>query len=191
MTEFLIAATVPDKPVSLDERLRAIEADIRSFDLSCCQLYHEKVKRKSDGITPIIDTSVEHGFERVTFCSNKTRASRLGCAHTSARVRLKNLIRKLPESFCHQAQAEHWTKCVIRLEMAIIRADMKKSDYELEHARCSANLCTSTQPAASTTEQLADLNEKIRLIELEHNACIQQLSSLCDEILDVVVKRAP
>lgn len=191
MTVFPIAATAPDMPVSLDEKRQAIEAALRNFDLSCCLLHHEKVKHESDGIIPIMDTSVEHGFKRVTFCSNQTRSNRLGCAHTIARTRLKELIRELSENFCSQAQAEHWTQCVKRLEMDIIHADMKKSDYELEHARCSANLCASTQPMAGNTGQLEDLNEKIRLIESEHSACIQQLSSLCDEILNVVAKSTP
>ena len=174
-----------NKPVSVNQviDLPALRARLASFELVRCGMRHEQIQREPDGLLPLVDASVDHGFVRETYCDSAIRSSRLSCAHTTARYKLAEMLDQIPGSVRNAEQVSQWKEKISKLDMAIIEVDQKKSDAELVHARESDRVCASLEHAAEARQALDQISLKIRQLVSSHNAYSDQLSELLREIL--------
>ena len=161
-----------------------IRKELENFEFIHCGMAHEKIQRESDGISPLHDCAADHGLKRVTYCNAQVRSRRMGCAHTTARIKFLEILDKVPKTGLSSEKVEAWKQQVSDLDFAIIQVDQRKSDSELQHAQKSIELCDSPTKQAEISADLHKLNKVIDNQINEHGNYLNQLKSLRDEVLE-------
>lgn len=175
-----------DNQKSESDRLQNLRQLISGFDLVKCLMHHEKIKRESDGLYPVLNAAVDHGFQRVPFCTAEVRGKRLACAHTGARNRLTRALEGLSETVFSPDQVAQWKDRISQLEFKIVHLDWKKGDMEKEHARQSKEFCDGGGQVSEAEEAFREIDGTIRDLVDKHCVCVDRLSELLDEIQNVL-----
>ncbi|WP_156817092.1 hypothetical protein [Rubritalea marina] len=147
---------------------------------------HEKVQRSNNGIDPLPCSLSGEGFKRFQYCSNAIRSKRLGCAHTTARIRMLQILDDLPTRVAPEKQIEQWKSIVQELEQSIIDVDRKKSDAELAHAIQSAEIQREATKKSEIQGKLANTAAHIAELIKTHNHYLDKLERLRNEVLDTL-----
>jgi hypothetical protein len=75
--------------------LYSLREEIAALSIVKCRMSHERVIRAGERMLPVICNFTESNYERVGLCRPEIRAKRLGCSHTSARIKLDEAINEL------------------------------------------------------------------------------------------------
>ena len=105
---------------SESDQLQNLRQLISGFDVVKCRMHHEKVQREPDGLCPVLNASIDHGFQRVPFCTGEVRRQRIACAHTMARINLVHALKDLPETVSSRDQVAQWKDRISRLDLEIV-----------------------------------------------------------------------
>jgi len=144
-------------------------------------MQHEKVVRAGDGVSPLPNPSVDHGFRRAAYCSPEVRSRRLACAHTAARSKLAERLDAIPPSVIDPGQLQQWKAELSEVDLAIIQVDWRKSDAEIDHAAQSAAVLTRPEDPARR-EVLRATEARLELLDQEHCGQIDRLARLLEGI---------
>lgn len=93
---------------------------LSEFELSKCVMKHEVILRESKGHTPVLNTMIDHGFQRRTYCNPEIRLRRLACDHITARAILVDSLEYIPDSACCQPKLKQWKSSISKLNLSII-----------------------------------------------------------------------
>lgn len=162
--------------------LQKLRQLLSEFDPVKCGMRHEQIKRGPDGLYPVANTTVEHGFQRVTFCSADIRRKRVACAHTMARNNLIHALEDLSETVFCPDQVAAWKDRLTHLDLEIVQTDWKKGDAELAHARQSKEFCDEGGQASEAKAAFREIDGTIQDLVDKHGGCADRLSELLDEI---------
>jgi hypothetical protein len=78
--------------------LYSLREEIAALCVVKCHMSHERVIRADVSMLPVICRVPEGSYQRIGLCSPEVRAKRLGCSHTSARIKLEDAINELNTS---------------------------------------------------------------------------------------------
>lgn len=92
---------------------------------------------------------------------------------------MRTLVEGLPPSVASREEIEGWRAEIVRLDLAVIDVDRRKSDAELDHARASLALVDERGTAADVAAVEDVLNDLVA----EFDGCQAQLQALRDRIL--------
>ncbi|MEO0509192.1 MAG: hypothetical protein AAF065_04990 [Verrucomicrobiota bacterium] len=167
----------------MDDTLESLYQQISAFDFTYCGMAHERIQRVKEGLEPIRNASIDHGYQRSEYCCSTTRAQRLGCAHTTGRIRFCEFLDALPRPMFDEERITKWKEELQKLDLLIVKVDWQKSDAELDHARQSDALCQGTQESPERNAQLANTSQLIRELIDTHTDYIERLRQLRNEVL--------
>jgi len=77
------------------DHLQAVLKEISALAVVKCRMSHERVRREGEPALPVVSRLFEGSYERLGLCSPELRAQRLGCSHTTARIKLQDAIDQL------------------------------------------------------------------------------------------------
>ncbi len=133
--------------------LSSLREEIVALGAVKCHMSHERIIKAADSMLPVRCHFPEDSYQRVGLCSQKTRAQRLGCSHTMARIKLESAIDELetgeksgPGSFLRSEL--NWLNNEIHL------LDHRKGEAETTLARILEEY--SAGDGASTAERLRE-----------------------------------
>lgn len=169
----------------MPEELESLCQQLAGFEISLCDMVHERIRRIPGSEQPVLSSLTEHGYKRVEYCSSDIRTPRLGCAHTMARFRLGDILDAVCGTYVDAEQIRQWKTRLKKIDDSIICVDRQKSDAELAHAqRCVA--CHQSPDDKSLREQLENQAGHIRTLVEAHRQCVKQVEDLRDEVLSVL-----
>jgi hypothetical protein len=149
------------KPQNRLDRLSSLREEIVVLCAVKCQMSHERVIREADSMLPVVCSFPEGNYQRIGLCSPEVRAQRLGCSHTTARIKLGSAIDELngdsdesgPGSFL--AHELNWLNNEIHLldhrkgEAEKTLAKILEETYVAgDRARTAGRLSDAEQPSA-------------------------------------------
>jgi len=139
-----------------------------------CGMSHERVLLTSDSM-PLV-CRVPEGYKRVGLCTSEVRASRLGCSHTTARIKLKAAIEVLEpggsDSRAPLAAELNWMDNQIHL------LDHRKGEAEKKLATIF-----ETNNQVSNCALLGKAEEEIRELEQLHDDYVERIGKLRDKVV--------
>ena len=171
------------KPQNRLDRLSSLREEIVALCAVKCHMSHERVIREGDSMLPVVCSFPEGNYQRVGLCSPKVRAQRLGCSHTTARIKLGSAIDELdldgavrsgPGSLL--ADQLNWLNNEIHL------LDHRKGEAE----KTLAKILEETYVAgdrARTAERLRDAEQAIRDMERLHDEYVDRIGVLRDRVV--------
>src|SRR5689334_8016751 len=128
------------------------------------------------------------GGKRVGLCTPELRAKRLGCSHTSARIKLDDAIDVLRISYGE----ENDSISVLRSELAWLNNDIHLLDHRKGNAE--KRLARMLDEVSRASES-GDKGEKVREAENEvgemeqiHDEYVEQLGRLRDRVVNEIDK---
>src|SRR5579871_5742047 len=151
------------------ERLRSLHAEIASLCAVKCRMSHERVVRDATTGLPAACRFPIGSFRRIGLCAADVRATRLGCSHTSARIKLTDAIDVLAVP-----GAARWREEARCLDNAIHLLDHRKGDAEKRLAEALER--------AQRSEMRAVAGE-IRALEDEHDGYMERIERLKAQVL--------
>ncbi|HEY8226382.1 MAG TPA: hypothetical protein VIG25_13970 [Pyrinomonadaceae bacterium] len=75
--------------------VRSLREEIAALCVVKCHMSHERIRRAGESMLPVVCRSPEGGYQRFGLCSREVRAQRLGCSHSTARIKLERAINEL------------------------------------------------------------------------------------------------
>jgi hypothetical protein len=170
-----------EKPI---DRLRSLRKEIASLCIVKCRMSHERIRRVGEFRLPVVSRLPGGGYQRVGLCSPEARAQRLGCSHTTARIKLQQAIKEL--SIGHgnnDGQMSELTVRLNRLDNQIHLLDHRKSEAETNLAKIEEQ----KYRAGDRSEKVEELNgAKKVVLEMErlHDKNVEQIGVLRDRVLN-------
>jgi hypothetical protein len=132
---------------------------------------------------PLLCSLPGGNYQRVGLCSPEVRAQRLGCSHTSARIKLENAIDELDLDGAGNsglgsllAQELNWLNNETHL------LDHRKGEAEKTLARILEETYAADD-RARTGERLRDAEHAIRGMERLHDAYVDRIGVLRDRVV--------
>jgi hypothetical protein len=83
------------KPQKSLDHVSSLREEIAALRVVKCRMSHERVVRTADSMLPVVCRFPEGSYQRVGLCSAEARGQRLGCSHSTARIKLKRGINEL------------------------------------------------------------------------------------------------
>jgi hypothetical protein len=171
------------KPHSRLDRLSSLREDLVALRAVKCRMSHERVIRAPDSMLPLVCSLPEGNYQRVGLCSPEVRAQRLGCSHTSARIKLENAIGELDldgadKSALASSLAQEWNW----LNNEIHLLDHRKGEAEKTLARILEETYAADD-RARTGERLRDAEQAIREMERLHDEYVDRIDVLRDRVV--------
>jgi len=83
------------KPENRVDYLCLLREEIAALCVVKCHMSHERIIRAGESMLPVVSGLPEGSYQRVGLCSPEVRAQRLGCSHTTARIKLEDAINEL------------------------------------------------------------------------------------------------
>jgi len=169
--------------------LSSLREEIVALGAVKCHMSHERILKAAGWMLPVVGRLPEAKYQRVGLCSQKTRAQRLGCSHTMARIKLESAIDELetgeksgPGSFLRSEL--NWLNNEIHL------LDHRKGEAETTLARILEEY--SAGDGASTAERLREAKAKVREMERLHDEYVDRIGILRDTVvteMDKLIER--
>ncbi len=171
----------PEKPI---DRLRSLRKEIASLRVVKCHMSHERIKRVGEFMLPIVSRFPSGGYQRVGLCSPEVRAERLGCSHTTARIKLQDAISEL--SIGHENNEGQDSELAIelnRLNNQIHLLDHRKSEAEKNLAEIEEQKYHASDQA-DKVEELTAAKKVVLELEQLHDKYVEQIGMLKDRVLN-------
>ena len=158
--------------------LSSLREEIAGLSIVKCRMSHERVLSESGSMLPVKSKLFPGCYERIGLCSPELRAQRLGCSHTSARVRLATAVDELSKE---TDQATAWSQELNYLDNEIHLLDHRKGEAEAVLARTTEELFRATQPGMNA--KLAQTGNAVHEMERLHDDFVTRMGKLRDNVL--------
>ena len=122
----------------------------------------------------------EGSYQRVGLCSPEVRAQRLGCSHTTARIKLQDAIKELNTGNAESdAQASSLGAELTRLDNQIHLLDHRKGEAE-------KNLAKIEEIYRHIDGSLKEAEARSVVLEMEHlhDQYVEQIGALRDRVVN-------
>src|SRR5260370_26157362 len=144
--------------------LFSLREEIAALGAVKCHMSHERIIRAAGSTLPVVCRIPEGADRRVGLCSPETRAQRLGCSHTMARIKLESAIDELETGAREKNGPESFLRAELNwLDNEIHLLDHPKGEAEKTLARIMEEHGASDR--AGQTERLREAETKGRELE--------------------------
>ncbi len=146
-----------------------------------CHMSHERIIRAAGSMLPVVGRLPEGNYQRVGLCSPETRAQRLGCSHTMARIKLESAIDELKTG----AEETSGLGSFLRSELNWLNNEIHLLDHRKGEAEKAIALMETygASDRAGQVERLREAEEKVREMERLHDEYVDRMGSLRDRIV--------
>src|SRR5688500_15218834 len=172
------------KQEKLIDRLRSLRKEIAALCIVKCHMSHERIRRVGEFMLPVVSRLPGGDYERVGLCSPEARARRLGCSHTTARVKLQEAVNELSRGHGKNAgQVLELGDRVNWQDNEIHLLDHRKSEAE----KCLAKTEEQKYRFSDQTDKSEELiGAKGLVLEMEqlHDKYVEQMGVLRDRVLN-------
>lgn len=172
------------KPEKLIDRLRSLRKEIAALCIVKCHMSHERIRRVGEFMLPVVSRLPGGEYERVGLCSPEARAQRLGCSHTTARVKLQEAVNEL--SIGHGNNDGQGLELAARLnwlDNEIHLLDHRRSEAEKRLAKIEERKYRFSDKA-DKSEELLGAKKLVLEAEHLHDKYVEQMGVLRDRVLN-------
>ena len=166
--------------------LFSLREEIAALCIVKCHMSHERVIRSAGTLLPVVSRTT-NSFERVGLCSPEARAQRLGCSHTTARIRLETAIDELDKGNDEHKGIVALGNELNYLDNEIHLLDHRKGEAEKTLARMLEEL-RGTDDSALEIERLREAEKEVRAMERLHDEFVARISMLRDTVMTEIDK---
>ena len=164
-------------------QLRSLREEIAKLCIVKCRMSHERVVRDSASGLPMMCRFPEDSYQRVGLCTPEIRAKRLGCSHTSARIKLDDAINMLGRC-CGGNLASNGplSSELAWLNNAIHLLDHRKGEAEKRLARILDDAHRASEPG-DKGEKLREAENEICEMERLHGEYVERTGRLRERVI--------
>ena len=146
-----------------------------------CHMSHERIISVAGSMSPVVGSLPEGSYQRVGLCSPETRAQRLGCSHTMARIRLESAIDELKTG----AEEPSGPGSSLGSELNWLNNEIHLLDHRKGEAEKAIALFEtySASDRAGQVERLKEAEEKVRELERLHDEYVDRIGILRDRVV--------
>jgi len=168
--------------------LCSLREEIATLSIMKCRMSHERViKDQASGLS-VICRFPEGSYQRVGLCAPDLRATRLGCSHTTARVKLDDAIKVLGMSeVMDKAYVSVLSRELRWLDNAIHLLDHRKGEAEKRLARIRDEVC-GTSEREENGEKVREAEKEVGKMEQRHDEYVKRLGQLRDKVVSEIDK---
>jgi hypothetical protein len=168
--------------------LHSFREEIAALRIVKCRMSHERVIRV-DGSTPrVICRFPENSYQRIGLCSPEVRAKRLGCSHTSARIKLEDAINELNSSGEKgNGPGPRLSSELSWLNNQIHLLDHRKGEAEKTLARMLEDAYRAGGWGRKSKE-LMDAENAVQELERTHDEYVERIGRLRDRVVTEIDK---
>lgn len=162
--------------------LSSLREEIVGLRAVKCRMSHERIIRMDGSMLPVVGDLPEVNFQRVGLCSPETRAERLGCSHTMARIKLERAIDELETGAGEKSEPESFLRDDLNwLDNEIHLLDHRKGEAEKMLAVILGESNAGSRTAQSET--LRDAEANVRELERLHDEYVDRVGMLRDRVV--------
>lgn len=176
------------KPEKFTDHLRLLRDEVSALSVVKCRMSHERIRRAGESLLPVICKFPEDSYQRVGLCSPDVRSQRLGCSHTTARIKLNDAIKELnkgneknSDQCLSLANELNWLNNEIHL------LDHQKGDAEKTLAKVELEMHDGGE-RASGREKLVETQKAVREMERLHDDYVERIGVLRDNVVSEMGK---
>jgi hypothetical protein len=180
-----------DKKMDQQKRLdllRSLRAEIVGLCAVKCRMSHERVVRDDASGLPVSCRFPEGNYQRIGLCAPELRAKRLGCSHTSARIKLDDAIKLLA---MHRGEDEPCASALsseaVQLDNAIHLLDHRKGEAEKRLAETQEEAHRIGGPR-NMAEKMREAENELGEMEQLHSAYVERIGRLRDSVVNEIDK---
>lgn len=180
--------------MDLQERLNklgSLREDVATLCIVKCRMSHERVVTNCKSGLPVIRGFPTGSYQRVGLCAPDIRAKRLGCSHTSARIKLGDAIKELDTSYRgNNAASLLFSSELVWLDNAIHLLDHRKGEAEKSLAR----ILDEAHQAGEKREKVKEAESEIYEMEQLHDEYVERIGQLRDRVvieIDKILNETP
>jgi hypothetical protein len=168
--------------------LRCLRVEIATLCIVKCRMSHERVVRDQSSGLPVACRFPEGSYHRVGLCTPALRARRLGCSHTSARIKLDDAIRVLALSDGGNHRTSTGLSCELAwLNNAIHLLDHRKGEAEKRLARILDEV-NAAEASRHRCEKVREAEDDVCQMEQLHDEYVERLGRLRDRVIQEIDK---
>ena len=161
--------------------LFSLREEIVALGAVKCHMSHERIISVAGSMLPVVSRLPESNYQRVGLCSPETRAQRLGCSHTMARIKLESAIDELETGASETSGPESFLRSELNwLDNEIHLLDHRKGEAEKTLGLLAAD---SASDRAGQTESLKEAEARVREMEHLHDEYVERMGILRDRIV--------
>ena len=161
--------------------LYSLREEIAALRIVKCHMSHERVIRADESMLPVICRFPGNSYQRIGLCSPEARAKRLGCSHTSARIKLEDAINEFNSS------GEEGNVIGPRLssELSWLNNQIHLLDHRKGEAeKTLARLLEETYRAGGCKgKELMDAENEVQELERTHDEYVERIGRLRDRVV--------
>lgn len=151
---------------------------IKDLKVVKCRLNHERVLIDKKTNLPVSNSVPETVYERIGFCRPEIRRERISCGHTMARYILEDALMLLD---CEESDIQNLRNDLIETANRIHVLDHEKGFAEKRMAELIEK--KHFEPEDFLAEDLESAKEEIKLIERQHDLCIEKIAAVRECII--------
>lgn len=163
--------------------LYSLREEIASLCIVKCHMSHERIIRAGESMLPVICRVPEGSYQRIGLCSPEVRAKRLGCSHTSARIKLQNAIDELNTS----SEEGNGLGPLLSSELNWLNNQIHLLDHEKGEAEKKlASMLEEAYRAVGCTrkdKELMEAENALSELERAHDEYVERIRLLRDRVL--------
>lgn len=166
------------KPETVIDYLCLLREEIAALCVVKCQMSHERIRRAGEQMLPVVCSFPEGSYQRVGLCSPEVRVRRLGCSHTTARIKLGVAINEL-----NTGDGENGGQCTSLgselswLNNQIHLLDHRKGEAEKTLAKIEEEISRAGD-RAGIGAKLIDAQQAVREMEQLHDEYVERIDVL-------------
>lgn len=162
--------------------LSSLREEIVALAAVKCHMSHERIIRAAGSLLPVVCRFPEGAYRRVGLCSPETRAQRLGCSHTMARIKLESAIDELETGAGEESVPGSFLRSELNwLNNEIHLLDHRKGEAEKTLARILEEY--GAVDGAGQAKRLREAEAKVRELERLHDEYVDRIGILRDTIV--------
>ena len=162
--------------------LRLLREEIAALSVVKCHMSHERIRRAGELMLPVACRVPEGSYQRVGLCSPEVRAQRLGCSHTTARIKLQDAINELNTGDAKSGQRSSLGGELTWLNNEIHLLDHRKGEAEKNVAKLE-ELSRDVDRSHKEME-LLEARNVVREMERLHDQYVELIGALRDRVVN-------
>src|SRR5580765_1906636 len=159
--------------------LSSLREEIAALSIVKCRMSHERTLSEPGSILPIKSKLFVGSYERIGLCSSELRTQRLGCSHTTARVKLATAVDELSKE---TDLATAWSQELNYLDNEIHLLDHRKGEAETILAHAREEFCRAPEPARQNAT-LAQAEKEVSEMEHLHDELVGRIGALRNRVI--------
>jgi hypothetical protein len=168
------------KPI---DHLLLLREEIAALGVVKCHMSHERIRRMGDAMLPVACPS-QDAYQRVGLCSPEVRMQRLGCSHTTARIRLEDAINELSRgNGVSGGPASSFASELNWLNNQIHLLDHRKGEAEKAVAKIEEEMHRAGNRVRSG-EAIMEARKLVLEMERSHDEYVEQIGALRDRVVN-------